>query len=186
MPDIGESVFSLIENGKIGCIVYTGALMDSTVDDYIALHRRALCHAIPCFTSLDTANAFADTIAGRYSQFNTELVDINHMRKTRIMLKFAKMQGTGDDYIFIENFDGRITCPESLCISLCDRHYGVGGYGIVLLENSDVADVKMRMFNRDGARAVWRAAVFAVQVSTFTTTGIVDKEKITVETASGS
>ena len=42
------------------------------------------------------------------------------------------MQGTGDDYIFIENFDGKVTCPESLCISLCDRHKGIGGYGIVL------------------------------------------------------
>lgn len=185
VPDIGESVFSLIENGKIGCIVYTGALMDSTVDDYIALHRRALCHAIPCFTSLDTANAFADTIAGRYSQFNTELVDINHMRKTRIMLKFAKMQGTGDDYIFIENFDGRITCPESLCISLCDRHYGVGGYGIVLLENSDVADVKMRMFNRDGSEGSMAGSCIRCTGKYLYDNGIVDKEKITVETASG-
>ena len=185
VPDIGESVFSLIENGKIGCIVYTGALMDSTVDDYIALHRRALCHAIPCFTSLDTANAFADTIAGRYSQFNTELVDINHMRKTRTMLKFAKMQGTGDDYIFIENFDGRITCPESLCISLCDRHYGVGGYGIVLLENSDVADVKMRMFNRDGSEGSMAGSCIRCTGKYLYDNGIVDKEKITVETASG-
>ncbi len=185
VPDIGESVFSLIENGKIGCIVYTGALMDSTVDDYIALHRRALCHAIPCFTSLDTANAFADTIAGRYSQFNTELVDINHMRKTRIMLKFAKMQGTGDDYIFIENFDGRITCPESLCISLCDRHYGVGGYGIVLLENSDAADVKMRMFNRDGSEGSMAGSCIRCTGKYLYDNGIVDKEKITVETASG-
>ncbi len=185
VPDIGESVFSLIENGKIGCIVYTGALMDSTVDDYIALHRRALCHAIPCFTSLDTANAFADTIAGRYSQFNTELVDINHMRKTRMMLKFAKMQGTGDDYIFIENFDGRITCPESLCISLCDRHYGVGGYGIVLLENSDVADVKMRMFNRDGSEGSMAGSCIRCTGKYLYDNGIVDKEKITVETASG-
>lgn len=185
VPDIGESVFSLIENGKIGCIVYTGALMDSTVDDYIALHRRALCHAIPCFTSLDTANAFADTIAGRYSQFNTELVDINHMRKTRMMLKFAKMQGTGDDYIFIENFDGRITCPESLCISLCDRHYGVGGYGIVLLENSDAADVKMRMFNRDGSEGSMAGSCIRCTGKYLYDNGIVDKEKITVETASG-
>ena len=50
--------------------------MDSTVDDYIALHRRALCHAIPCFTSLDTANAFADTIAGRYSPVSYTHLDV--------------------------------------------------------------------------------------------------------------
>ena len=185
VPDIGESVFSLLEDGKIGCIVYTGALLDSTVDDYIALHRRALCHAVPCFTSLDTANAFADTIAGRYSQLNTELVDINHMRKERMTLKFAKMQGTGDDYIFIENFDGKITCPESLCISLCDRHYGIGGYGIVLLEKSDVADVKMRMFNRDGSEGSMAGSCIRCTGKYLYDKGIVKNEKIKVETASG-
>lgn len=65
------------------------------MDDYIAMHRRALQLSIPCFTSLDTANALADIIASRYTEQNTELVDINNMRKSRLPLKFAKMQGTG-------------------------------------------------------------------------------------------
>ncbi len=121
------------------------------MDDYIALHRRALQLSIPCFTSLDTANALADIIASRYTEQNTELVDINNMRKSRRPLKFAKMQGTGDDYIFIENFDNSVSCPESLCISLCDRNTGIGGYGIVLIENSAVADAKMRIYNKDGS-----------------------------------
>ncbi len=146
-----DDAFILLESGKISYIVYTGALMDATVDDYIALHRRALQLSIPCFTSLDTANALADIIASRFTQSNTELVDINHMRSSRQKVTFAKMEATGDDYIFFENFDNEITCPESLCISLCDRNYGVGGYGIVLLEKSSVADVKMRIFNRDGS-----------------------------------
>ena len=95
-----NEAFSLMESGKIDYIVYTGAEMDSTVEDYIALHRRAVQLGIPCFTSLDTANALADIIASRYNEYNTELVDINHVRKSRQKLKFAKMQGTGDDYIF--------------------------------------------------------------------------------------
>ncbi len=185
VTDIGDEAFALIENGQVGCIVYTGALMDSTVDDYIALHRRALLHSIPCFTSLDTANAFADTIAGRYSQFNTELVDINHMRDRRIPLKFSKMQGTGDDYIYIENFDNSITCPESLCITLCDRHYGIGGYGIVLLEKSEVADVKMRMFNRDGSEGSMAGSCIRCTGKYLYDKGIVKKDNITAETASG-
>lgn len=60
------------------------------MDDYIAMHRRALQLSIPCFTSLDTANALADIIASRYTEQNTELVDINNMRKSRLPLKFAK------------------------------------------------------------------------------------------------
>ena len=66
-----DNAFKLLENGDISYIIYTGALMDSTVDDYIALHRRALQLSIPCLTSLDTANALADIIASRYNQQNT-------------------------------------------------------------------------------------------------------------------
>ena len=53
--------------------------MDSTVDDYIALHRKALLLSIPCLTSLDTASALADIIASGYTQQNTTLVNINNM-----------------------------------------------------------------------------------------------------------
>ncbi|MBQ7726272.1 MAG: ATP-grasp domain-containing protein, partial [Clostridia bacterium] len=75
-----DNVFQLLENGTISYIVYTGALMDSTVDDYIALHRKALLLSIPCLTSLDTANALADIIASRYTQQNTTLININDMQ----------------------------------------------------------------------------------------------------------
>lgn len=180
-----DNAFSLLESGAISYIVYTGALLDSTVDDYIALHRRALQLSIPCFTSLDTANALADIIAGRYTQANTELVDINHMRTERQRVDFAKMEATGDDYIFIENFDGKISCPESLCISLCDRHYGVGAYGIVLLENSDVADVKMRMYNRDGSQGKMAGNCIRCVGKYMYDNRLCHSDTLTVETASG-
>lgn len=106
---------------------------------------------IPCLTSLDTANALAEMIESRFGAFNTELVDLNHMRTTHRKLKFAKMQGCGNDYIFIENLDGALVAPESLCVGLCDRHCGIGGDGIVLIERSAVADAKMRSYNRDGS-----------------------------------
>ncbi len=152
VPGIKESdhIFSLLESGKIKYIVYTGALLDSTIEDYILLHKKALSLSIPCFTSLDTANALCNIAASHYSQQNTELVDINNMRSSHQKLPFTKMEATGDDYIFIENFENKIECPESLCVSLCDRHIGIGGYGIVLMEKSDIADVKMRLYNRDG------------------------------------
>lgn len=180
-----DDAFTLLESGKISYIVYTGALMDATVDDYIALHRRALQLSIPCFTSLDTANALADIIASRFTQSNTELVDINHMRNSRQQVSFAKMEATGDDYIFFENFDNKITCPESLCISLCDRNYGVGGYGIVLLEKSSVADVKMRIFNRDGSEGKMAGNCIRCVGKYLYDNKLSSNDNVTVETESG-
>ena len=68
---------------------------------------------------MDTANALTDILASRYNQQNTELVDISHLRSERQKLKFSKMQACGNDYIFLENFHGEITCPESLCVTFC-------------------------------------------------------------------
>lgn len=180
-----DDAFKLLESGKISYIVYTGAVYDSTEEDYIALHRKALTLSIACLTSLDTANALADVIADRYNELNTELVDINNMREKRTEIKFAKMQGCGDDYIFIENFDGAITCPESLCIQLCDRHYGIGADGIVLIEKSEVADAKMRIFNIDGSEGRMAGNSIRSVGKYLYDNGIVDSLDVTVETASG-
>ena len=180
-----NEIYDLLESDKISYIVYTGAMYDSTMDDYIELHRRAVNLSIPCMTALDTANAFADVVASRFTQKNTELVDINNMRTKRGKLKFAKMQGTGDDYIFIENFDGKITCPESLCVSFCDRHYGIGADGIVLMENSDVADVKMRIFNRDGSEGRMAGNSIRCLAKYVIDHGIVNKRHLSVETNAG-
>lgn len=180
-----DNAFRLLESGIISYIVYTGALHDSTVDEYIALHRKALQLGIACLTSLDTANALADIIASRYKQQNTELVDINHMRGEKQTLRFAKLQGSGDDYIFIENFDGSITCPESLCISMCDRHYGVGGNGIVLMEKSSIADARMKIFNRDGSQSQIAGNAIRCMAKYLYDSGIVKKLNMTIETTSG-
>ena len=184
---IGESnaVFQLMESGCIQYLIYTGALLDSTVEEYIALHRRALQLSIPCLTSLDTASALADTIAARWTQGNTELVDINHLRTERRALEFVKMQATGDDYIFIENFDGQISCPESLCIDLCNRHKGIGGFGIVLIERSETADARMRIFNRDGSEAQMAGNCIRCTAKYLYDRGYVHTERIRIETAGG-
>jgi len=187
VAQIGESdqAFRLIESGFISYIVYTGAAYDSTVDHYIALHRRALQLGIACLTSLDTANALADIIASGYTEQNTELVDINNMRTSRSILNFSKMHGSGNDYIFIENFDGKITCPESLCISLCDRNYGAGGCGIVLIEGSEIADAKMRIYNSDGSEGRMAGNSIRCVAKYLYDRDIVKKEQMTIETASG-
>ncbi|MBR6764063.1 MAG: carbamoyl-phosphate synthase large subunit, partial [Clostridia bacterium] len=146
-----DALFALLESEKVHMLVYTGAVKDGTVGDYTLLHRRAMQLGIPCMTSLDTAGALAEILESRFRTDNTELVDINHMRPWRETIPFTKMHSCGNDYIFIENFDGRISCPESLCVNLCTPHIGIGGDGIVLIELSRVADAKMRTFNRDGS-----------------------------------
>ena len=71
--DINE----LIESGTVNYIVYTGAVMDSSVGDFRILHRKAMNLKIPCMTSIDTALALADVIAACYDQNTTRLVNIN-------------------------------------------------------------------------------------------------------------
>ena len=180
-----QELTPLMESGKLRYIVYTGAVKDGTMGDYIALHRRAMQLGIPCLTSLDTASALAEIIASRFHESSTELVDINAMRTRRQRISFTKMQDCGNDYIFIENFDGAVTCPESLCVNLCRPHTGVGSDGIVLIEKSRLADVKMRSFNRDGSEGKMAGNNIRCVAKYVYDRGIVPKEKITVETGGG-
>ena len=175
----------LMESGKLRYIVYTGAVKDGTMGDYIALHRRAMQLGIPCLTSLDTASALAEIIASRFHESSTELVDINAMRTRRQKIRFTKMQDCGNDYIFIENFDGAVTCPESLCVNLCRAHTGVGSDGIVLIEKSKVADVKMRSFNRDGSEGKMAGNNIRCVAKYVYDRGIVPRERLRVETGGG-
>lgn len=68
-------------------------------------------------------------------------------------MQFTKMQGCGNDYIYINCFKEEVGNPSELAIKLSDRHFGIGGDGIVLIEPSERADFFMSMYNGDGSRA---------------------------------
>nr|WP_325301614.1 carbamoyl-phosphate synthase large subunit [uncultured Oscillibacter sp.] len=178
-------VFQLLEDGKIDYVILTGSTEPEYIRDFIRLNHRCVQLGIPCLTSLDTAGALADILESRYNQGNTELVDICHLRDHREKLPFTKMQTCGNDYIFLENFDGRITCPESLCVTFCHRHYGVGADGIILMERSETADVKMRMFNSDGSEGKMAGNALRCLGKYLYDNGFSTKETLTVETGSG-
>lgn len=75
------------------------------------------------------------------------------------MIKFTKMQGLGNDYVYMDcTKNGEPIDIPSLAQFVSDRHFGVGSDGLILICKSDVADFKMRMFNQDGseARNVWK------------------------------
>lgn len=179
-----NSIMDLVESGQLDYIVYTGKSDKKSIADYIKLHNRANQLGIATITSLDTANAIADIIASRYKETNTELVDINAMREEKGILKFSKMHGTGDDYIFFNNQCGIITCPESFAIEFTDRHKGIGGDGIVLIEESEIADARMRIFNIDGSEGKMAGNAIRCVGKFLYDNNIVKKEQMSIETAS--
>ena len=181
----GDEVLKLMDEGKVDYIVYTGKTDMDSIDDYIRLHHHAILLGITTLTSLDTANALADIIASRFNENNTELVDINALRTEKTKIKFVKMQSCGNDYIFFDNMDGKITCPESLAINFVDRHFGVGGDGIALIERSDVADAKMRIFNKDGSEGRMAGNSIRCVAKYLFDNGMVKGKNITIETLSG-
>jgi len=68
-------------------------------------------------------------------------------------MRFTKMQGCGNDYIYIDGFQERVDHPEELAIAMSERHFGVGADGLVLILPSGKADFRMQMFNLDGSEA---------------------------------
>ena len=146
-----NNTMTLLESGKINYIISTSAKGRLPARDSVKLRRRAVMLGIPCLTAVDTANALADSLMSRYSEINTELVDINNMREQRRKIDFIKMQGIGNDYIYIDCLENMVASPESLSVYMSDRHFGVGGDGIVLIAPSKVADARMIMYNLDGS-----------------------------------
>jgi len=67
-------------------------------------------------------------------------------------MKFTKMHGTGNDYIYIDCFLETVENPEELAVKLSDRHFGIGGDGIILILPSQIADCRMDMYNADGSQ----------------------------------
>ena len=68
-------------------------------------------------------------------------------------MKFTKMHGIGNDYIYVNGFAEQVPEPSAGGAQISDRHFGVGGDGLILILPSDKADVRMRMFNADGSEA---------------------------------
>ena len=176
---------TLLDSGKINYIVSTSEKGRDPASDDVKIRRKACAKGIPCLTSIDTANALADSLLSGYNEINTELVDINDLRTERMKIEFTKMQGCGNDYIYINCFDIDINSPESLSVLLSDRHYGIGGDGVVLIMHSDVADAKMRMFNLDGSEGKMCGNAIRCVAKYLYDNNIIKKLQMSIETLSG-
>ncbi|MDR2357052.1 MAG: carbamoyl-phosphate synthase large subunit [Oscillospiraceae bacterium] len=182
-----NNTMSVIESGKLSYIVSTSEKGRDPASDDVKIRRRATMLGIPCLTSLDTADALAESLLSGYNENNTELVDINFMRSERMRLEFTKMHGAGNDYIYINSWDREINCPESLSVILADRHYGIGGDGVVLIMRGEApgADARMRMFNMDGSEGAMCGNAIRCVAKYLYDNGIVKKETMSIETMSG-
>ena len=100
-------------------------------------------------------------------------------------IQFTKMHGCGNDYIYINCFNQEILSPETLSVTLSDRHFGIGGDGLVLICKSDICDAKMRMFNADGSEGKMCGNAIRCVAKYLYENDIVKKNVITIETLSG-
>ncbi|MCL2771915.1 MAG: carbamoyl-phosphate synthase large subunit [Oscillospiraceae bacterium] len=182
---------TIIESGKINYVISTSAKGRDPARDSVKIRRKACMLRIPCMTSLDTANAIADSLLSHYGETNTEIIDISRLRSEHMELKFTKMESAGNDYIYIDRFESgaqEINSPESLSIFLSDRHYGVGGDGVVLIlppTDKDNADARMRTFNLDGSEGWIGGNGIRCVAKYLYDNKLVDKLDMKIETFSG-
>ncbi len=100
-------------------------------------------------------------------------------------MKFTKMQGIGNDYVYVNCFEEKVEDASGLAAAVSDRHFGIGSDGLILIKPSEVADCQMDMYNLDGTRgAMCGNGVRCVGKYAYDH-HIVDRPQISVETASG-
>lgn len=100
-------------------------------------------------------------------------------------MDFYKMHGAGNDFIFIKDFNFEITEECEIAKKICDRHYGIGADGLVIVRKSEIADSKMVIINSDGSRANMCGNAIRCFGKYVYENGIINKTNFSVETGDG-
>ena len=100
-------------------------------------------------------------------------------------MKFTKMHGIGNDYIYVNCFEEKVSEPEKVSVVLSDVRKGIGSDGLVLIMPSDKADFRMRIFNADGSEAMMCGSATRCIGKYVYEKGLTEKKDITLETNSG-
>ena len=100
-------------------------------------------------------------------------------------MRFTKMQGCGNDYIYINCFEEKVEHPEKLAIAMSERHFGVGSDGLVLIMPSETGDFRMRMFNLDGSEGKMCGNASRCVGKYVYERGLTDKTLVALETLGG-
>ena len=100
-------------------------------------------------------------------------------------MKFTKMQGCGNDYVYINLFEENIEDAPSLSVKVSDRHFGIGSDGLITIGPSDVADFRMRIYNADGSEAEMCGNGIRCVAKYVYDHKLTDKTEISVESGAG-
>lgn len=100
-------------------------------------------------------------------------------------MKFTKMQGAGNDYVYINCFEEQVVDPVILAQQVSDRNFGIGSDGLILILPSDCADLRMRMFNADGSEAEMCGNGIRCVAKYAYDHGLVSAQQISIETGNG-
>ena len=101
------------------------------------------------------------------------------------MIKFTKMQGLGNDYVYIDAINQNVENESTLAKFVSNRHFGIGSDGLILICKSEIADFKMRMFNADGSEAEMCGNGIRCVGKFVYDKGLTDKTNLTIETLAG-
>ena len=100
-------------------------------------------------------------------------------------MKFTKMQGAGNDYVYVNCFEETVSDPRQAAIQVSNRNFGIGSDGLILIMPSEVADLRMRMFNSDGSESEMCGNGIRCVAKYAYDHGIVTDTEITAETGAG-
>lgn len=100
-------------------------------------------------------------------------------------MKFTKMQGIGNDYVYVNCLEEKVDHPEELAKLVSDRHFGIGSDGLILIKPSEVADFEMAMYNADGSRGEMCGNGIRCVAKYVYDRGLTDKTHISIETLAG-
>lgn len=100
-------------------------------------------------------------------------------------MKFTKMEGLGNDYVYVNCFEETVENPSQVAIKVSDRHFGIGSDGLILIKPSEVADFTMEMYNADGSQSEMCGNGIRCVGKYVYDYGLTDKESISVETLAG-
>lgn len=100
-------------------------------------------------------------------------------------MKFTKMEGLGNDYVYINCLRETVDCPEALAKKVSDRHFGIGSDGLILIKPSEIADFCMDMYNADGSRSEMCGNGIRCVGKYVYDYGLTDKTEVSIETLAG-
>lgn len=113
------------------------------------------------------------------------MIKYKSMKEVENMIKFTKMHGLGNDYVYIDVTKENLENPSELSKYISDRHFGVGSDGLILICPSDKADFRMRMFNSDGSEAEMCGNGIRCVGKFVYDKKLTDKTLVTIETKAG-